>query len=108
MCEVDKVQEYTDKWEDYFEFVNTEIYRKLLFEDELYIAFGVHHQFPVENIKSWYKDAEQSFVSKLYPDQYIIHKYGDHAMSSDDIEYFIDQEFQEGTLYESAGYWFHE
>lgn len=107
MCDLTKLEMYTDMWDDYFAFVNTDVSKKLLFEDDMYIAYGCYNDLPVEDIRSWYKDAEDFRVGSLMgPEGYIAHKYNNHALTQDDVDYFIDKEVDEGMLYESNGYWF--
>lgn len=106
MCSVNENEDYAQRFEDYFAFVNTDVYRKLLLNDEVYVAYGSHNKLPVENIRDWYREAEQAMVPGLTPEGYIAHKYGDHALSSDDVEYFIDKEIGDDMLYENMGYWF--
>ena len=106
MCDLTGTYEYRDQWEDYFTYVNTSVLQKLQFEDDLYIAYGSHYKLPVEDIKFWYEDAEVYFVTSLYPDGYIAHKYSDHVLTEDDVDYFLDKEIDEGMLFENLGYWF--
>lgn len=106
MCSVNSNEDYTQSFEDYFTYVNTDVYRKLLLNDEVYIAYGCFNSLPVSTIRDWYKDAERALIPGLTPEGYIAHKYGDHALTGDDVDYFIDQEIEDGMLYENLGYWF--
>lgn len=105
MCDVNKLEVYSDRWNDYFDFVNTDIRRWFTFEDELYIAYGSYNNLPIEDVKQWHRDAVEYFIA-TDPETYINHKYGDHLLSEDDVEYYIDKEIDEGMLYENNGYWF--
>lgn len=106
MCDIDKLNSYTEQWEDYFTYVNTAIQNKFAFEDDLYIAYGCYNNLPIEDIKYWFKDVEEFLVSSLDPVGYIEHKYGDFMLSEEDIDYFIEKEISEDMLYECGGYWF--
>lgn len=106
MCIVTNWEDYNQEWEDYFAFVNTNIYRKLLLEDELYIAYGFANKLEIEDIRHWYKDAEAACAGCGDPIGYIENKYGDFFLDDGDVQYLIDKETEEGALYEQAGYWF--
>ena len=109
MCDITKIELFSDVWDDYFAFINSDIYSKLKFEDELYIAYGSYNNLPVEDIREWYKDAEEFYVGSFAgPAPYIESKYQLHVRSDEDIQHFIDQDIKDGSLYECGGYWFRD
>lgn len=106
MCDVTKNEQYEEKWNDYFSFVNTNVTKRMVFEDELYIAFGSYYNLPVEEIANWYADAEKELVSTVDARGYIAHKYADYNPTEDDIDEYLEDEISEGMVFENMGYWF--
>lgn len=107
MCNITDNEEYTQRWDDYFEHVNTDIRTELSFEDELYQAYGAFNGLPVETLREWHEDAARYLVSTSDGFAYIHNKYADFpGLSDDDVYYFLDKEIGDGMLYENRGYWF--
>lgn len=107
MCNITDNEEFAQRWDDYFEHVNNEVYQDLKFEDELYQAYGAYNGLRVEWIKGWYRDAESHHINSIDPRSYVRNKYGDHpGLTEDDVDYFLDKEIGDGMIYENNGYWF--
>ena len=105
MCDINTYKEKLSALEDYLEFVNTDIDRLMRWEPELYAAYAAHNGLAVEEVKDWYEEAEDNFVSVYGVDLYLQGKYG--AWQDDDIDYLYEKAVhRDGTLYECGGYWF--
>ncbi len=104
MCDLTANEIYEQVWEDYFTYVNSGVYSKLMYNDEVYVGYGSHYELPVEDVAFWYGDAEKALIPGLDPDHYIASKYD--ILSDDDIQYYIDKEVEDGMLFENMGYWY--
>ncbi len=105
MCNETKNKVYAEAWEDYFNFVNSSVQKKLVFDDEVYIAFGAELDLPVEDLKFWYKDAERAYITSNDPADVVQAIYG-FGLSEETIDELIDFEIGEGQLFENMGLWF--
>lgn len=105
MCDVDVYREYLDRLEDYLDYVNTDVERHMLWEPDLYAGYGAYNGLKVEEIKNWYRDAEEQFITTGDPDDYIRRQY-DHDIIEDAVWDLVDREIDEGRIYECGGYWF--
>lgn len=106
MCDITQFKENVERLEDYLEHVNTDVDKLMAFEPELYAAYLTHNpRLGLEHIKSWYREAEEMYVSSLGVDVYLGMKYD--VWKDEDIDYYYEKEVhRDGTLYECAGYWF--
>ena len=105
MCNVSAYTEYVDRLEDYLGFVNTDVDRLMAYEPEFYAAYGTHNELKVEEIKDWYQDAEEKYVTMYEPYLYLQKKYD--VWRDEDIDYFYEKEVhKDGVLYECGDYWF--
>lgn len=105
MCDLTELELYGLQWQDYFDYVNTDVRNLFSFEDDLYIGYGSKYNLPIEDVKFWYEDAETYFVSSIDPVEYIENKY--QVTDAETIDYFVEKEIDEGMLFESNGYWFY-
>jgi hypothetical protein len=105
MCNVTAFNDYVGRLEDYLEYVNTDVDRLMAWEPELYAAFGTHNNKKIEEIKDWYEDAEDLFISTFDPELYIAAKYETYR-TNEDLWDLVDREIDAGTIYECGGYWF--
>lgn len=106
MCDITAIEAYEAEWDDYFAFVNTDIIDALMFEDDLYIAYGSFNDLGVEDLGSWFEDAEKLYIGPD-PEPFIDNKYSDSILCPDDLDYFVEKEKDEGMIYEQNGYWFY-
>lgn len=107
MCNVSAYNENVDRLVDYLEHVNPEVDRLLEYEPELYAAFmtAVRPQLGVEHIKSWYKEAEELYISLYDIDLYLTLKYDVHWV--EELDYYYEKEVHlDDLVRECAGYWF--
>lgn len=103
MCNETQNQRYEEAWEDFFENVKSPMRRKFLFDEDVYMAFGAYHDFPVEDLRRWYRDAEKSYIPTDLSD-FICAKYG--VTPADDPLELIDRDIENGDVYENRGHWF--
>lgn len=104
MCNETENEIYEDKWNDYFDFVNTDVFRNLKYNEDVYIAYGAHNKLPVEDIRKWYTDAEHYLETS--PEAAVARMYDNLILTIDDVEWFVDKAIEDGMLYENRGYWF--
>lgn len=102
MCDITKYQENLEALEDFFEYVNTDIFSELTWEDEMYAAYATAYDLPIPAIGQWHTDCEDAWVPQI--DAYLGHKY--EVWSEEGIQYNFEKEVDEGILRECAGYWF--
>lgn len=105
MCDINAYKEKLNALEDYLEFVNTDVDRLMQWEPDLYAAYAAHNGLAVEEIKDWYEEAEDNFVSAFGIELYLQTKY--EFWTDEGFDYFYEKEVhKDGTLYECGGYWF--
>lgn len=106
MCDITQFTENAERLEDYLEHVNTDVDRLMAYEPTLYAAYlTLNPRLGLEYIKSWYKEAEEMYVSATGLDVYLGIKYD--VWEGEDIDYYYEKEVhRDGTLAECGGYWF--
>lgn len=105
MCNVTEYKKKLEELETYLEFVNTEVDRAMAYEPELYAAYWtLHPQLGVEYIGSWYKVAEELFISAHSLDVYLGKKYD--VWSDESLDYYYEKEVNDDLARECGGYWF--
>lgn len=95
---------YQEDLETYVTHVNTDVLHKMKWEDELYASYGYYHGLEIHDLKNWYKNAEDDFISVWGLDLYIMNRYD--TVQEEDINYLIDKEIDAGRIYQVNDYWF--
>ena len=108
MCTIEKLEAYQQEWDDYFTYVNSRVYDKLLYEDAVYIGYGAHLGLPIDDLKYWYKDAERARVPSLDILDYIEARHDVFTVHEEDLYHLLEQDVESGALFESNGYWYSE
>lgn len=105
MCDVNNYKEYLGRLEDYLEYVNTDVEDLMMWEPELYAAFGVHNGLAVENIKNWYMWAEELLITTGDPDDWVRSRH-EHHLSEEAVWDIVHDNVDQGLIFECGGYWF--
>lgn len=102
MCDITKYKENLTALVDFFDYVNTDIYGALTWEDEMYAAYATAFDLSTSTISQWYTDCDDAWVGSV--DAYLADKY--EIWREEDIQFYYEKEVDQGILRECAGYHF--
>lgn len=105
MCnDVSLYNDNVEGLEDFFEFVNTDLYRELRYNIELYAAYATLHGLSIYHIRGWWDKAERDYTSEHLVEQLLLRRNDNYPGL--DINDLVQLEIDEGRLLECGGYWF--
>lgn len=105
MCDVSKYKEYLGRLDDYLDRVNSSVEGSMLYERELYAAFGTHNNLVVENIRDWYLRAEELHITTGDPDDWVRAQH-EHHLNEETVWEMVHEAVDLELIFECGGYWF--